>query len=301
MENSAPKGRSVTFASFGLRTITMRDTEFVYEDGSPFNVVKYSRFKYGDTNVAAAYGLEMSTRLKACVLDAAERRREPVVITASAYKMLPTAARSLVQVIHDRLHADGYKIDSGRIHRLNLTNGDYAAMSTEERESAMRQNGIHIDEELFLGRHVIVVDDIKITGAHERSIREMFTGRAILSLTHIYVVQMDPRLVAEDPTAEDTLNRAWVNGLDQLSELIRANPSEYLFNARTVKLILSSEPAELCNFLDTLTTEHIQKLYEGATGDGYQLMAPYTAGFACLAAEARARGIVQQGSSLQVT
>ena len=292
MGNNAPKGRQVAFASFGLRIITKRGDQFVYEDGSPFNVVKYSRFKYGDTDVAEAYGQEMAKRLKAHVLDTAHQRREPVVITASAYKMLPTAARSLAQVINDRLHADGYKIDTGRIHRLNLTNGDYAAMTTAERESAMRQNGIHIDEDLFLGRHVIVVDDIKITGAHERSIREMFAGRAILSLTHIYVVQMDPHLVAHDPTAEDTLNRSWVNGLDRLGELIAANPREYLFNARTVKLILGSEPGELCDFLGTLSDEHVRKLYEGATGDGYRRMTPYAVGSACLEAEARDRGVI---------
>jgi len=270
----------------------MQGAGFVYEDGTPFNAVEYSRFKYGDTGVARAYGFEMAAHLEARVLQAAVRHCEPVVITASAYKMLPTAARSVAQVIYDRLHATGYKVDAGRIHRLNLTNGDYAAMTAEERASAMRQNGIHIDEDLFLGRHVIVVDDIKITGAHERSIREMFASRAILSLTHIYVVQMDPRLVAKDPTAEDTLNRSWVNGLEQLGELIADNPSKYLFNARTVKLILSSPLNELGPFLSTLTIEHIRKLYEGANGDGYHLMQPYAAGFLCLEAEARIRGII---------
>lgn len=291
MENSAPTRRPVAFASFGLRTITKQGAEFVYEDGSPFNAVKYSRFKYGDTDVAKAYGQEMAVRLESHVLEAAELNREPVVITASAYKMLPTAARSVAQVLYDRLHETGYKVDAGRIHRLNLTNGDYAAMTAKERESAMRQNGIHIDEEHFVKRHVIVVDDIKITGAHERSIREMFEGRDILSLTHIYVVQMDPRLVADDPAAEDALNRSWVNGLDQLTELIMDDPRAYLFNARTVKLILSAPYANLDPFLRMLANEHIRKLYDGAKGDGYDLMSPYVTGFACLEAEVRTRGI----------
>jgi hypothetical protein len=276
------------FTRFGLRTITLRDGVFVYDDGTPFNAVKYSRFKYGDTSVAEAYGWELATELERRLLIPFHAER--TVITSSAYKLVATAARSVAQVMHDQLHARGYKVDAGRIHRANLTSGDYATMPAATRELVMRENGIYIDYDLFVRRHVVVVDDIRITGAHEASICEMFRDVPILSLTHVYVVQMDPN-VAADPKVEDRLNRSWVEGLDQLTELIVDNPA-YVFNARTVKMILGAPRSDLLTFLQRLTNDQLEQLYRGVVGDGYHTMSNYKDNFPCLRGEMERRNLI---------
>ncbi|HVI69742.1 MAG TPA: phosphoribosyltransferase family protein [Magnetospirillaceae bacterium] len=276
------------FTRIGLRTITRRDGTFVYDNGAHFNAGKYSRFKHGDNEVAAAYAGEMADLLESQVLPQANDA--PVVVTASAYRLVPTAARSVAQMMYTVLLKRGHKIDAGRIHRPVLTNGDYAGMSEAERRLVMNSNGVYIDYDLFVRRHVVVIDDIRITGNHERSIVELFRDVPILSLTHTYVVQMDPD-VAADPKVEEELNQWWVKGLDQLIELI-VGDSEYTFNARTVKMILEAASTDLTAFLRLLTNEQLEQLYRGVIGDGYNRMSAYNGNFPYIREAMEARSLI---------
>jgi hypothetical protein len=275
-----------------LYSITERDGVMVNrQDGSPFDAASYSRFKYGDTAVAKDYGMKLAFLLRDRLLKPALKSREPVVFTASAYKVLPTAARAVAQAMYEQTLADGYKVEAGRIHRANLTNGDYATMSAHERKRAMSENGIYFDKAVFHGRHVVVIDDVKITGSHERSIHDMFDGEPILSLTHVYVVEMDPEIVKVRPSVEDTLNHTWMNGIDRLCELILAGGDQYPFNARTAKAIFSASSHQKKQIWETLGNEQILELHRGAHGDGYNVMHAYASGFAELESEMQRRGI----------
>jgi hypothetical protein len=281
------EARTFPLESFGLKTITRDGDRFVDGTGKPFDAVNYSRFKHGDVRAAIQYGDQVAQ-----CLAGRNFMKEPTVITASAYKQLSTAAEVVARMARMKLIGKGYNPLLGRIHRAHLTCGDYASMSADERTLVMQENGISLDDDLFRRRHVVVVDDIKITGAHERSIVKLFKNRDILSLTHLYVVCMDSELSAREPMVESMLNHTWVNGLERLSELIAANPVRYNFNARTTKMVLGAEVSKLEGFLSSLRDWHIRQLYAGTIGDGYNMMQPYEAGFLCLQAEAINRGVV---------
>jgi hypothetical protein len=195
-------------------------------------------------------------------------------VTASAYKSLPTAAQAVASAAVEQLDALGHPVLSGRIHRDKLTEGDYGAMSTDERAYWMSCNGLWVDPAQFEGNHVIVVDDVSISGAHGRSIVEMFETIDIQSLTLVHVLKLDPGLAARDPKIEDRMNHKVIKTVWDLWCLIAQSPV-YTPNARTVKFVLSQSADDLDWFLRSLPDEHIRLLHLGVQADEYDRMQSY--------------------------
>lgn len=251
------------------------DGRIITSDGERFDTTTYSRFKYGDELAAASYGRLLAGTILGCeMFQMSQQARDDVVITASAYKSLPTAAQAVASAATSTLHSYGYPVRSGRIHRDKLTEGDYSAMTTDERAYWMSCNGLWVEEAEFSGKHVIVVDDVSISGAHGKSIVEMFKTIDIKSLTLVHVLQLDPELAARDPKIEDRMNHTVIKSVLDLRSLIAQCP-DYTPNARTVKFVLSLSVPELDWFLQSLPDEHIRSLHLGVQADEYDRMSSY--------------------------
>lgn len=261
------------------------DGRILTDCGEEFDTTIYSRFKYGDQSAAVYYGELLAETIRACpAFKAALRKRQRVVVTASAYKQLPTAAQSVATVAIDRLRESGFPIESGRIHRDNLTEGDYGAMSADERAYWMSCNGLWVDEVSFENRHVIVVDDVSITGSHGRSIVQMFESIDLLSVTLVHVLDLDPALAAHDPKIEDRMNHRVIKSVSDLLLLIKSSDA-YVPNARTVKFVLSQPIDQVEWLLSRLSLEHLRLLHEGVQADEYDRMQSYQATASCIERE----------------
>src|SRR5260221_9181951 len=60
-----------------------------------------------------------------------------------------------------------------QVERLVTTTGDYAALSAGAREECMGANALSfakLGRHDLRGTHLIVVDDVKVTGAHQRCV-----------------------------------------------------------------------------------------------------------------------------------
>ena len=251
------------------------DGRIITSAGGDFDTTSYSRFKYGDTFVADRYG-----QLLAGVILNSRIIHNPykVILTASAYKTLPTAAQAIVDSVSRTLHGYGYPVDGrGRIHREQLTEGDYATMTMDERYYWMSHNGLTVDPDRFNGRHVVVIDDISITGAHAESVQKMFGQMDVESVTFVNVLQLSAELRSRDPRIEDRLNHAYIKTLSDLESLI-SERSCWAPNARTVKFILGHSPQDILSLLGRLPVRLIEFLHEGIVADGYSKMNCYAEG-----------------------
>ncbi len=251
------------------------DGQIFTSAGGRFDTDTYSRFKYGDMEAADRYGQLLAGTILGCeAFETARHAPDEVVITASAYKSLPTAAQAVASSLIKTLNSYGYPVGGGRIHRDTLTEGDYGNMSSDERAYWMSCNGLWINEKEFIARDVIVIDDVSISGAHANSIIAMFATVDIRSLTLVHVLKLDPELAARDPKIEDRMNHTVIKNLRDLGNLIRGR-DDYRPNARTVKFVLSQPVPEIENFLSSLGTDVVDQICAGIEADEYDRMRSY--------------------------
>jgi len=252
------------------------DAGIITLDGAPFGTADYSRFKYGDVSVAKRYGAQLAESLVRHFGSIDDDGQ--LVISASAYKSLPTAAQAVADATADALARSGLDVQRGRVYRETLTEGDYGDMSLEERQHWMNKNGLWVKDADFVGRHVVIVDDVRISGSHERSITAMFDKIPHRSLALVHVLKLNPELALADPRIEHRMNHHAVRTLDDLLTLTKLETGHHL-NARFVKFVLSQPASDVRRFARRLSPELLDALHEGAISDGYPSMLTYADGF----------------------
>lgn len=264
------------------------DDRIITATGDVLNTEAYSRFKYGDQSQAQLYADELTEVILRSDIARLYASGAPLIVSASAYKRLRTAAQFVADGVLLRLKWAGFEADAGRIHRARLTEGDYGTMNAAERAFWMANNGLSLDERLFYGRHVIIVDDVRITGSHERAIERLFQTLPVASVTSAYVVAIDPALAAQDTCIEDRMNHASITSLHDLYRLMW-DQERYVLTARTVKFVLSRPLDVLDVFLRKIDDDDLRALHMGMLDDGYYAMTAYSEGSQMLIHEAQRR------------
>jgi hypothetical protein len=251
-------------------------TGFVADD-RPFDAGAYSRFKYGSEREAAGYG----TRLAALLLDvhpALPEHERDVVLASAAYKHTPSAAHAAFRALHAGLLDLGVFVPVTRIRRENVVEGDYGTLGAADRERLMRENGLSVDRAAVRGKHVVVLDDVRITGSHERSIDRLMATVSPASVTFLYLLELDAGQAAADPTFEDRLNHQQVRDLPSYGALLDGEPC--VLNARSVKAVLDPRHRPgLDEFLRGRPRVWVEGLVRCAGNDGYDRMPTYRPSF----------------------
>lgn|GEM_PF-1006815 len=253
------------------------DGNVITANGSRLDTYSYSLFKYGHHETASRYADQLVKLLLASPVASYFEDDQPVIVSSSAYKRLHTAAASLADSIAAKLRGQGHAAQNGRIHRSKLTEGDYSTMSEQQRHYWMANNGLSVDTAVFHGRHVIIVDDIRITGSHEQSVWNLFADMPIKSLTNLYVVELDPAVAKRDPKIETRMNQTAVRSLSDLLSLIWEEES-FNISARTIKFILGQKQDVLQKFLEKVPCAELRSIHLGLLDDGYYAMEVYIAG-----------------------
>ena len=241
-----------------------------------FPAEKYSKFKFGSTDIAREFGYTLADRF----VDQLFRNSyhgKPIVVLPSAYSHIPTASYYMANYFVDKLNQFLYRagfppVETGKIHRNVTYREDYGDMSAEERYNLIKGDQFHIDEPRLRDKILIFIDDIKITGTHERIIIKMLDDFEINN--HCYMLYFaelnDPEI---SPKTENYLNHFYVKNLTDLYAII--NQDDFRFNTRIVKYILNSNK-ELCRqFLRNQRPEFLQKLYFKAIGNEYYKFPEY--------------------------
>jgi hypothetical protein len=180
-----------------------------------------------------------------------------------------------IDKLNQFLFENGYSpVETGKIHRSVTYREDYGEMTADERYNLIKGDKFHIDEALLKNKILIFLDDIKITGTHERIIIKMLDDFDIHN--HCYMLYF-AELSNPDicPKTENYLNHFYVKGLDDLIPVI--NQEDFEFNTRIVKYILNSNHDACVLFLQRQSQSFINKLYYQALGNEYYKFPEYKA------------------------
>jgi hypothetical protein len=241
---------------------------------------EYSRFKYGDTRPARAYGEAMARHLLPRLLAVTGG---DICVTSSAYRAAPPASASLLTpFLHAAQAFIGLTPTPFKVHRSRPTDGDYATLDTTARRRVMRETAFSLPAGVELrGKHIVALDDIRVTGAHETALNQLFSAHAARGVTHIHI--LEAACDECSPTLEASLNDVAVADIDDLIALARS--ADFALNARFGKRILTETPEILRKFIRSVPAGLVQRLLEDAAGDGLDGMERYRSGFAALVKE----------------
>lgn len=241
-----------------------------------FDPDAYSRFKFGDENVARQFGEELADGFIRAHLQE-EAAAEQLVVISSPYSFIPTATFSMKTYFVHRLNrwlADRGRmvIQEAKVHRTITYKEDYGALSAAERMSLIGNDSFHIDAQFLADKTLLFLDDIRITGSHERMILKMAAEYGLQNKVYLlYFAELsNPEI---HPRIENHLNYHQVKTIFDLGPII--NGGAFSFNTRLVKYILNCEFSRFSIFINNQSAEFVNMLYNLAIGNGYHTIDAY--------------------------
>lgn len=257
--------------TFSLHKVTS-NTKF------PFDPQAYSKFKFGCKETSREFGIALAESF-AWKYIISRSLQMPLVVVSSPYCFIPTATFALKDYFIQRLNQ--YLVQAGmpvveetKIHRTITYKEDYGELSAEDRLKLIQNDGFHIDKSFLAGKTLLFLDDIKITGSHEKVIERMITQMGIEN-DRIFVYFAELTNSAIDPRVENQLNYAFVQNLLDLDKIIK-NES-FILNTRIVKYILNyNDEAEFKAFINFQRVKLVETIYHLALGNSYHLIPDYS-------------------------
>ncbi|GII99930.1 phosphoribosyl transferase-like protein [Sediminihabitans luteus] len=267
--------------------------------GCGVTVEQYSRFKHGDGLVARELGTALAEEFVAAH---ARTLRGDVVVTSSGYDVAPPAARSLLGPFvgtlrrlldaRDARGARGVTVRTVTVHRSAPSDGDYAAMGRDARAAALGAHDLHLGAGGDVRHaHVLALDDVRVTGVHERAMDAALRSAGARRVDHLYVV--DAHLLGADPTVESRLNTVAVRDVDDLARLA-ASPG-FVPNARVTRMLLGLDDASLAAVAARLPVEVLRWFSQVGLRDRFTELPRYRP--AAERFRALAGGLVQEGAA----
>lgn len=241
-----------------------------------FSPDDYSRFKFGDDEVSARFGRDLA----AGFIDSYLMHypiSDQIVVVSSPYSFIPTATFAMknhfVYRLNRWLAEHGYPVvQETKVHRSITYKEDYGELSAEERIRLIGNDTFHIDRSFLEGKTILFLDDIKITGSHEKMIRKMVGEYDLHNDIHmLYFAELVNRQI--HPNIENYLNYHFVKSIFELDTIIRSG--RFVINTRIVKYILNYDFDAFCIFLQDQSYEFAGHLYDMAIGNGYHEIPAY--------------------------
>lgn len=241
-----------------------------------FNPDDYSRFKFGDNSVAKAFGAELAQGFIQDQL-ALNPIQQQIVVVSSPYSFIPTATfymkNEFVAVLNRWLVQQQLPVvQETKIHRNTTYRDDYGELSAEERFKLIGRDRFQVDREFLEGKTVLFLDDIRITGMHEKMILQMIQNYQLKNDYRLlyYAELTNPEI---NPKIENYLNYHYVRSISDLGSIVEENA--FVFNTRVVKYILNYAPIPCATFLKKQSSAFINQLYDLALGNNYHTIEAY--------------------------
>lgn len=242
-----------------------------------FHPDDYSKFKFGDDLVARAFGEALADGfIKDTLVD--NPITDQIVVISSPYCFIPTATFAMknyfVYQLNHWLAENGMPVaQEAKVHRTITYKEDYGELSAEDRMKLIGNDSFHIDKDFLSGKILLFLDDIKITGSHERMILKMVKDYSLKNEIHmLYFAELVNRDI--HPNIENHLNYHCVKSIFDLEGIIKSG--NFCFNTRIVKYILNCDFNSFSIFLERQSNDFIRNLYNLALGNSYHTIESYS-------------------------
>jgi hypoxanthine phosphoribosyltransferase len=264
--------------------LDVENGEIVSRTGHKFIPKEYSRFKYGCNKTTAMYGELLAKQFIDYYGDIFKTEEDVsnIVIASSAYKYIPTASSYIMQFF--LRHVNRWLaeknlpgINTLKVYRAKLFQGDYGKMNEADRVKIFNDSQLYVDMNYVKGKRVIVIDDIRITGSHERKLASLMDGFAA-EFYFLYIAILKEETAKAAPQIEDEINHCYVNSIEDVFHFIAKD--RFFINARICKFILEEKDSlHLEKLLERLPQDRLEDIYDACIGDGYCHMDKYRKNF----------------------
>jgi FMN phosphatase YigB (HAD superfamily) len=222
----------------------------------PISANDYSKFKFGDSHIAKQYGIELFNYFKENYLPELISSYNSFLIYSSPYSHIPTSSFYLTQYFFDsfRLYLSennksDIKIEFCKINRCQTYTDDYGAMTAEERYKLIKNDTYELVDMPTKTDLSIFIDDISITGTHQKVIENLLKEKAIETKSiFLYYAKLSNSEIC--PSFENILNYSFMNDFNRLLEIILSDT--YKITTRTTKYILSLQSNNLYHLMEQL-------------------------------------------------
>ena len=242
-----------------------------------FDPNDYSRFKFGDNLVAQSFGKDLADGFIKHYL-ANHLITDQIVVISSPYSFIPTATFAMKNYFVSQLNRwlvenGGLQVQETKVHRTVTYKEDYGELSAAERLSLIGNDSFHIDKDFLTGKTLLFLDDIRITGSHERMILKMAKAYGLSNEIHmLYFAELINKNI--HPNVENFLNYHEIKSIFDLETII--DSGNFCFNTRIVKYILNADADSFTIFLERRTSDFINQLYDLSLGNGYHTIEAYS-------------------------
>ena len=255
-----------------LKQLVVVDGEVMCSDGSSFDRVAYSRFKYGFLPPAIEYGKQLAALVADELFDVAGDR--PIIVVSAPYKYLPTASEAIARAMLQELSL--LAVLDGReppvllpFGKTQVGDSSYARSSEADRLAKLATLGLHIDERRIPGSHVLVVDDIRITGTAQKATATYLEQLDPASIWYLHAARLPEDVGKEFPHLESELNETVPHSLRGFFQEMLAG--EFQLNTRVLRYILETEDTEEFRlFLGAMPIANLVEIHQAAVGTGVE-------------------------------
>jgi hypothetical protein len=243
------------------------------DEGFGFQPREYSMLKFGSVEIAKEFGKRLADAffMKHMAVLLANR----VVVIPSPYNHVPNAATIMTKYFVNRLneqlvHENGSPVEYDTIHRKVSYINDYGFLNKEKREALINNDDFYMNIEFLEGKLLIFVDDVNITGTHERKLIDIMKQRGIKNDAFFVYYGKYGGLNA---AIESRINFAGIRNVHEYVDFIVSNEAHIII--RPMKMLLGSDPDTLEEELERLTPEHIYDIYHACLAEGYFRLPAY--------------------------
>lgn len=245
-------------------------------DDFGFKPADYSRFKFGDGDISASFGAALANGfIKEHV--SLFTPGNQLVVLSSPYSFIPTATFTLKNTFVSTLNRWLARhnlpvVQESKVHRTITYKEDYGELNAEERLRLIGNDSFHIDKAFLKGKTLVFLDDIRITGGHERMIKKMIDAYELDNTVYmLYFAELVNDAI--HPSIENYLNYFSVQTIFDLDDII--NGGNFCINTRIVKYMLNYDHESFCVFLQNKSDDFINQFYDMALGNSYHTMESY--------------------------
>lgn len=203
------------------------------------------------------------------------------VITGPAYNVLPGAPNLLCPHIHEHLKARlppsntlslvPLREETGNLEIKNWESlnryHNYSTFTQDQRNQIYANSrDLFMDQRDFQGRSILFVNDIRVTGTHQRYMEQALAKVNPPQICWLYILTIDPKIAAAQPELEYAINHSRLATFEEFAELLATR--KLLYTSRCITRLLSYELDELVKLFQMLDAGRKQAILELALAEG---------------------------------